>query len=157
MFPSPPVLPSDTKQCPGRAWTKASRVLAGKEMTVDSTLLFGARRNVPIRYSRELVAKTVAAMERIAEIRRRREQAFYKMRMAGNRVRKVAAARKLVGTHGHLLPRLRGSQKRRIDQAAAVELERQRLAAETVKSRTKVPGVENCELVVGSDDDMDMD
>ncbi|CEH15904.1 60s ribosomal protein L30 isolog [Ceraceosorus bombacis] len=62
-------------------WTKAFRKAAGKEMTVDSTLEFEKRRNVPVRYSRELVQQTLKAMERIAEIRARRENAFYKARM----------------------------------------------------------------------------
>ena len=36
-------------------WTKAFRKAAGKEMTVDSTLEFEKRRNVPVRYDRTLV------------------------------------------------------------------------------------------------------
>ncbi|KAH7328130.1 ribosomal protein L24e-domain-containing protein [Stachybotrys elegans] len=100
-------------------WTKASRVQAGKEMTVDSTLLFGARRNVPQRYDRDLVTKTVAAMKRISEIRARRERVFYKRRMAGNRARELAQARKLVAENEQLLPRLRGSELRKMREAAA--------------------------------------
>ncbi|EFX00739.1 ribosome biogenesis protein rlp24 [Grosmannia clavigera kw1407] len=87
-------------------WTKAFRKAAGKEMLVDSTLLFAARRNVPVRYNRELATKTLSAMDRIAEIRRRRERAFYKQRMSGNRKRELLAARKLVLEHGHLLKEL---------------------------------------------------
>ena len=41
------------------AWTKAFRKAAGKEMTVDSTLQFAQRRNVPVRYNRDLVQKYV--------------------------------------------------------------------------------------------------
>merc|ERR1712093_462918 len=55
-------------------WTKAFRKSAGKEMVVDSTLTFAARRNVPVRYNRDLVAKTLNAMERVSEIRQRRER-----------------------------------------------------------------------------------
>lgn len=87
-------------------WTKAFRKAANKEMVVDSTLLFAARRNVPVRYNRELATKTLAAMDRIAEIRARRERLFYKQRMSGNRVRKLRAARKLVEQHSHLLQEL---------------------------------------------------
>ena len=39
-------------------WTKAFRKAAGKEMTVDSTLEFEKRRNVPVRYDREPVSYT---------------------------------------------------------------------------------------------------
>ena len=35
-------------------------------------------------------------MERVSEIRARRERAFYKNRMAGNKARAIAAARKLI-------------------------------------------------------------
>lgn len=53
-------------------------------------------------------------MERIQEIRSKRERVFYRRRMAGKRARELADARKLVQTHSHLLPRLRGSEKRRL-------------------------------------------
>ena len=100
-------------------WTKAYRRNNNKEMTVDTTLMFAARRNVPVRYDRELVAKTLKAMERVGEVRARRERAFYKRRMAGKRARELATARKLVAENEHLLPRLRGSEKRRIAELAA--------------------------------------
>ncbi|KAF2486571.1 60S ribosomal protein L24b [Neohortaea acidophila] len=85
-------------------WTKAFRRAHGKEMTVDSTLAFAQRRNVPVRYNRELVAKTVAAMERIGEIRGKRERQFYRERMRGQRKRELEADRKLVEENQHLLP-----------------------------------------------------
>ncbi|KAI1074342.1 ribosome biogenesis protein RLP24 [Whalleya microplaca] len=95
-------------------WTKAFRRAAGKELTVDSTLQFAARRNVPVRYNRDLVAATVRAMGRIAEIRAKRERVFVRRRLAGKRARELADARRLVASHGHLLPRMRGSEKRRL-------------------------------------------
>ena len=81
-------------------------------MVVDTTLQFAARRNVPVRYDREHVATTLAAMQRITEIRARRERAFYQRRMAGNRAAQRAADRKLVAENQHLLPRERASEKR---------------------------------------------
>ncbi|KAI1331128.1 ribosomal protein L24e-domain-containing protein [Xylariaceae sp. FL0255] len=95
-------------------WTKAYRKAAGKEMTVDSTLQFAQRRNVPTRYNRELWEKTMQAMTRIQEIRQKRERVHYKRRMAGKRARELAVDKKLVETHSHLLPRLRGSEKKRM-------------------------------------------
>ncbi|BFZ53192.1 ATPase-activating ribosome biosynthesis protein [Savitreella phatthalungensis] len=80
-------------------WTKAFRKAAGKEMVVDATLAFAARRDAPIKYNRETVEKTVAAMERVAEIRNRRERAFHRSRMAGNKERELAAAKKLVAAN----------------------------------------------------------
>jgi large subunit ribosomal protein L24e len=73
-------------------------------MTVDSTLAFAARRNVPVRYNRDLVQTTLKAMSRISEIRTRRERAFYKARMKGNKERQRAEDRKLVEENQHLLP-----------------------------------------------------
>lgn len=62
-------------------WTKAFRKAAGKEMTVDATLEFEKRRNVPVRYDREMVQKTVQTIKRVQEIKARRERAFFKTRM----------------------------------------------------------------------------
>jgi large subunit ribosomal protein L24e len=85
-------------------WTKSFRKAHGKEMSVDSTLIFAARRNVPVRYNRDLVATTLKAMQRVAEIRTKRERVFYRKRMAGNRERQMADDRKLVEENQHLLP-----------------------------------------------------
>jgi len=46
----------------------------------DSTYEFEKRRNVPVRYDRELIQNTVKAMQRVSEIRQRREHAFWKNR-----------------------------------------------------------------------------
>lgn len=46
----------------------------------DKTFEFEKRRNVPIKYSRDLVQTTIQAMKRIAEIKARRERAFWKNR-----------------------------------------------------------------------------
>lgn len=98
-------------------WTKAFRKAAGKELTVDSTLVFGARRNIPVKYDRELVAKTLKAMERISEVRQRRERVFYKRRMAGKRAQELREARKLVAEHEHLLPVMRASERKRLEES----------------------------------------
>ncbi|KAK3114570.1 ATPase-activating ribosome biosynthesis protein [Teratosphaeriaceae sp. CCFEE 6253] len=86
------------------AWTKSFRRAHGKEMTVDSTLQFAQRRNIPVRYNRELVATTLQAMQRVSEIRARRERQFYKNRMRGNKATQLEADRKLVAENQHLLP-----------------------------------------------------
>jgi large subunit ribosomal protein L24e len=86
------------------AWTKAFRRAHGKEMTVDSTLAFAQRRNIPVRYNRDLVAKTLQAMQRVSEIRARRERQFYVNRMKGNKAKQLAEDRKLVAENQHLLP-----------------------------------------------------
>ncbi|KAI6005643.1 hypothetical protein EDD15DRAFT_2212802 [Pisolithus albus] len=71
-------------------WTKAFRKAHGKEMTIDSTIDFEKRRNVPVRYDRELVQTTIKAMKRIEDIKKRREHAFWRQRMSAAREKKRA-------------------------------------------------------------------
>lgn len=139
-------------------WTKAYRRNAGKEMTVDSTLQFAMRRNEPVRYDRDLAEKTLAAMKRIGEIRARRERVFYKKRMAGKREKELAVARKLVAENEHLLPRLRGSEKKRLAELAAqgedVAAEAEELLS-TRKNAIKAFGGEKRRLKVRVDGGVD--
>ncbi|KAI1267421.1 ribosomal protein L24e-domain-containing protein [Xylariaceae sp. FL1019] len=123
-------------------WTKAYRKAAGKEMTVDSTLQFAQRRNVPVRYNRELWEKTMQAMSRIQEIRQKRERVHYKRRMAGKRARELALDKKLVETHSHLLPRMRGSEKRRLLEQGVTSEEIQRMEETLTPEKAKVIGKE---------------
>ncbi|KAG6837308.1 hypothetical protein H0H93_011910, partial [Arthromyces matolae] len=75
-------------------WTKAFRKAAGKEMTIDSTIEFEKRRNVPVRYDRDLMQTTIKAMKRVGEIKSRRERAFFKNRMAVSREKQRAHRKK---------------------------------------------------------------
>ena len=116
-------------------WTKAFRKAAGKEMTVDSTLEFEKRRNVPVRYNRELVQQTLIAMDRIAEIRARREAAFYRARMARARARQTvngvastsrvqlqrARDRAEVERSSHLVPAIAAEKEAQVDEEARRE------------------------------------
>ncbi|RIB02912.1 ribosomal protein L24e-domain-containing protein [Gigaspora rosea] len=84
-------------------WTKAFRRAAGKEMAIDSTFEFEKRRNVPVRYDRELMATTIKAMKRITEIRSKRERVFYKNRMAGNKEKQKAENIREIQRHIELI------------------------------------------------------
>jgi len=75
-------------------WTKAFRKAAGKEMTIDATIDFEKRRNVPIRYDRNLISTTLKAMKRVGEIKQRREHAFWKHRMVAAREKQLAHRKK---------------------------------------------------------------
>jgi len=55
--------------------------LAGKELAEDATFELERRRNRPEKYDRELVHKTIKAMEKIDEIRTKRQDRFYEKRM----------------------------------------------------------------------------
>ena len=75
------------------AWTKAFRKSRGKELCVDSTFEFEKRRNRPVKYDRELMGKTIKAMQRVEEIKGEREKRFYKNRMKDAAGLKRAQAR----------------------------------------------------------------
>ena len=66
-------------------WTKAFRRAAGKEMSVDTSFDFERLRNRPVRYDREVMKKTVRAMERVQAIKEAREKRFWERRMAPNK------------------------------------------------------------------------
>ncbi|KAH8107056.1 ribosomal protein L24e-domain-containing protein [Cristinia sonorae] len=123
-------------------WTKAFRKAAGKEMTIDSTIEFEKRRNIPVRYNRELIQTTVKAMKRIAEIKGRREHAFWKNRMAASREKLLAhRKKKLQKTSVKLL------------EPMAVDSP----GAETVREKIKVPAKPRSALIAGEGRSMGMD
>ncbi|MBW0502846.1 hypothetical protein O181_042561 [Austropuccinia psidii MF-1] len=112
-------------------WTKAFRKAAGKEMAIDSTLEFEKRRNVPVKYDRELVKSTIDAIDRVAAIKAKREKAFYAARMAAAApvVRKSMAVEVVKDRHVLGLKEDELTQKAvkaatdRLDKIAARELE----------------------------------
>jgi len=62
-------------------WTKAFRKTAGKELALDASFEFEKRRNVPEKYNRDTVEKTLKAMKRVEEIKQKRQDKFYEKRM----------------------------------------------------------------------------
>ncbi|XP_018054759.1 PREDICTED: probable ribosome biogenesis protein RLP24 [Atta colombica] len=62
-------------------WTKAYRKTVGKELAVDPSFEFEKRRNVPIKYNRELWSKTVEAMKKVETIRQRRQNLHIMQRL----------------------------------------------------------------------------
>lgn len=128
-------------------WTKAFRKAAGKELVVDSTLTFAARRNVPVRYNRDLVATTLKGMSRIEEIRQKRERAFYKNRMKDNKERDFASDKKLVEENPELL-RLREVELRR-------KAEKQASKENAMEEEEEEDVVEEDEEMVSEDEEME--
>lgn len=66
-------------------WTKSFRKAAGKEMALDTTFDFEKQRNRAVKYDRELMGATVHAMERVQQIKEKREAQFYKNRMKSSK------------------------------------------------------------------------
>ena len=124
-------------------------------MTVDTTLQFAARRNIPVRYDRNLVSTTLNAMQRVSEIRAKREAVFFQKRMAGNKERARAANRKLVAENEHLLPRQRASERvaAEIEEPLEVEAMEVPMQKMTVKKRVK----QRMKVAGGVEDEMDVD
>lgn len=126
---------------------------------MDSSLVlsqFAQKRNAPVKYDRNLVSATINAMERVEEIRGRRERQFTKRRLAGKLARdqKREEDRKVVAEGEHLIRKeLREREAGRPLDAGSVHLpgrlhgeERPR---QIKKSRALVDG--------GTTEEMDMD
>ena len=69
-------------------WTKAYRAAHGKEMTNDKVLEFEQRRNVPIRYNRDLMVKTIQTIKRVDDIKKARNERLFKKRMDAHKAKK---------------------------------------------------------------------
>ena len=77
-------------------------------MIVDQNLLlsqFAKKRNAPVKYDRNLVASTIKAMERIEEIRAKRERVFTRRRLSGKTQREAKKMEDLrvIATGEHLI------------------------------------------------------
>ncbi|PSN54284.1 putative ribosome biogenesis protein RLP24 [Blattella germanica] len=66
-------------------WTKAFRKTAGKELAIDPSFEFEKRRHIPVKYDREMWAKSVEAMKHIEEIRQKRQAQFMMERLRKGR------------------------------------------------------------------------
>ena len=128
-------------------WTKAFRKAAGKEMTIDSTFEFEKKRNVPVRYDRELMEKTVRAMKRVEEIRRKREKAFFVQRIEKGRQVERAGLLKEVEKSADLLKepvgaariaekRKASAEKLRIKEKIMASMSRNKMETDWFKRRT---------------------
>lgn len=84
-------------------WTKAYRAAHGKDMTVDSVLEFEQRRNVPVRYNRTLMVKTLQAMKKIDEIKQKRQERFFERRMAKAKAKKKLDIENELTKHSDLI------------------------------------------------------
>ena len=62
-------------------WTKAYRKTHGKELVTDPVYDFEKIRNTPIKYNRNIWTDTIQAMDKLAKIRKDREDRFFEKRM----------------------------------------------------------------------------
>merc|ERR1719287_3721 len=92
------------KQNPRRIkWTKAYRRVHGKEMTLDSSFNFEKKRLAPTRYNRNLMVKTVWAMQIVDRIKTVRKERFHKQRLAAQVRKRQTSAEKEIAKGAHIL------------------------------------------------------
>merc|ERR1711904_575609 len=84
-------------------WTKAYRRAHGKEMTLDSTFNFEKKRLTPVRYNRNLMVKTIRAMQIVDRIKQVRKERFHKQRLAAQIRKRQTSAQKEVSRGTRLL------------------------------------------------------
>lgn len=84
-------------------WTKAYRKLAGKELAEDATFELERKRNRPEKYDREVVSKTIKAMERIEDIRVKRQGRFHEARMQRAKAQQQTAEKAQLEKEIHLI------------------------------------------------------
>merc|ERR1712087_43286 len=116
-------------------WTKAYRRAHGKEMMLDSTFNFEKKRLTPTRYNRNLMVKTVQAMQIVDRIKTVRKERFHKTRLVGQLRKRQTSAQKEVAKAAHLLE---GPSK-----VEALNYERELNDVRKVKSRNKVKTVKS--------------
>ncbi|GAA5991463.1 hypothetical protein JCM10908_005715 [Rhodotorula pacifica] len=147
-------------------WTKAFRKASGKEMTVDSTLAFEKRRHVPVVYDRDLFQATVAGMKRIAEVKARRERAFYKARIAAAKEGQLTNDSLEITRSGHLLtpgmqPLSEETKKAlsasQLVLAARAERKRERQLKNLAKHRANAVGFEGGAGLAGDEEGAEME
>lgn len=134
--------------------------LVTESNTQDSTIDFEKRRNVPVRYNRELLQTTIKAMKRIAEIKSRREHAFWKNRSEDHTLEllkflikqisyRMAASKEKLRAHRKKVHAKRDAISAQLVEPISTE-------GETVREKIKVPATRSA-LVPGEGRSMGMD
>ncbi|KAK9807001.1 hypothetical protein WJX72_010283 [[Myrmecia] bisecta] len=104
-------------------WTKAYRKLAGKELAEDATFEMERRRNRPEKYDRELVHKTVQAMQKVEEVRVARQSRFWEARMNKAKAQQQQADKVQLENEIHLVKAPAAIQKDQPKQKLKVAVE----------------------------------
>ena len=116
-------------------WTKAHRKATGKELTEDKVFEFEKKRDEPVKYSRELWQNTMKAIERIEEIKQKRQNQFILNRLQVGTDNRTEADLKEIKDFMHLIkaPHAKNPQLEKMQELAC-----QRLEAMKVSKRSLV-------------------
>ena len=121
-------------------WTKAYRKTHGKELVTDPVYEFEKIRNTPIKYNREIWTDTVQAMDKLAKIRKDREDRFFMRRMRRAQHTKKEIIKKDLIRHEQLIadPEIR----KKVDKLRE-ERDEKRALEEEKKQKKKKIGLNN--------------
>ena len=111
-------------------------------MAVDSTFEFEKRRNRPVKYDRDLMGKTILAMQRVQEIKTKREERFHANRMKDAKLEKKQQARVEIEKSIELLAP--AVAKREEVMRTVVDKARDRIAAAASCTSCRVPSTNRC-------------
>lgn len=84
-------------------WTKAFRMLRGKELQMDSTLEFEKRRNTPVRYNRELMMGVLHGIKKVNRIKAKRERLFTMNRLKNKPMEDIKTSLRFLDIHKKLV------------------------------------------------------
>ena len=129
-------------------WTKAYRKTHEKELKTDPVYEFEKIRNTPIKYNREIWTDTIQAMDKLAKIRKDREDRFFMRRMRRAAHDKKEIIKKNLIRHEQLIadPKIR----EKVDKMREERDEKRQLEAEK-KQNIKKPGLEDEIITNGGD------
>ena len=133
-------------------WTKAYRKTHGKELVTDPVYEFEKIRNTPIKYNREIWTDTIQAMDKLAKIRKDREDRFFNKRMKKAAKIKKEIIKKDLIRHEQLIadPKIR----EKVDKLRE-ERDEKKLLEEEKKSNKNI-GLEP-DIVTGEKDNEDVE
>jgi len=120
-------------------WTKAYRKTHEKELVTDPVYEFEKIRNTPIKYNREIWTDTIQAMDKLAKIRKDREDRFFMRRMRRAEHDKKEIIKKNLIRHEQLIadPKIR----EKVDKLREERDEKRQLKEE--KKKIKKVGLED--------------
>lgn len=123
---------------------------------------FAKRRNAPVKYDRNLVAATMKAMERIEEIRARRERVYTRRRLSGKAQREAKRRQdlKVIAQGEHLIRKeLADLEAARAETEPMVEEVKSQMESSRVVGEERIRQKRKRKMLVGggTEEEMDLD
>lgn len=132
------------------AWTKAYRLSRGKELVKDATYEFEKKRNVPEKYNRELVGTVLRTIQKVSDIKEKRQAQFFKNRMKPGKAQEKAQMLKELQREEDSIPSVVKREKVKAESVKAEKAEKTELVAPpkaAAAAKTKATPVKQKEKV----------